>query len=179
MVEMGDYYNSETATSYKFQKWVGNANNDKRISVSLDSDKVLTASYIVTAGAAPPPPPPQPPASPPTSSAPGTITVYAYRMPNSNWGSTFVSADAQMYFVLYDSTGAIAHTGFFDENGNTITGLDEGKTYWVSPTDCHHCHGGTHDVRFNHWDDGTTERQRPVTTGMSAGAYYEYVPDTP
>jgi hypothetical protein len=180
IVEMGDYYDEASGSFYDFNGWDDSTASSRRPANDLTANQEFTAKYIVTTGA---PPPPgnndQPTTSPPPSSAPGTITTYAYRIPHEEWGPTFVSADAQMYFVLYNSAGAIVYTEFFDENGHTITGLNEGETYWISPTDCHHCHGGTHDVVFHHWDDGSTERQRPVTTGMSAGVYYEYVPDTP
>jgi len=104
--------------------------------------------------------------------------VYTNRIPSEHWGPTFTSANAQMYFVLYSSTGCMVQTGFFDENGNIITGLNDGEQYWIYPTDCHHCHGADHDVAFNHWEDGSTESPRPVTTGTSVGAYYEYIPNT-
>ena len=86
-----------------------------------------------------------------------------------------MGANAQMYFVLYNSTGSIVHTGFFDENGHAISGLNEGEQYWIYPTDCEECHDDPHDVVFRHWEDNTTERPRPVTTGMSVGAYYEFI----
>jgi hypothetical protein len=106
----------------------------------------------------------------------GTITAYAYRIPSEHWGPTFTGANAQMYFVLYDSTGDIVRTGFADINGYAITGLDPGEQYYIYPTDCNSCHGDDHDVAFRYWEDGSTDRPRPVTAGASVGAYYEYVP---
>ncbi len=111
----------------------------------------------------------------PEQAGEGTITVYAYRIPSEYWGPTFTGANAQMYFVLYNSTGNIVRTGFADENGYTITGLDSDEQYYIYPTDCNSCHGGDHDVVFRHWEDGSTDRPRPVNTGASVGAYYEYV----
>jgi hypothetical protein len=179
-VSMDDYYDSATGTMYTFVQWTDNTQGKSRIA-TLNTDETFTAKYNVVGNSPPPvpddstdnPPPPSP------RSGPGSLTAYAYRIPSSYWGPTFVSANAQMYFVLYNSTGYMIYGGFFDENGNTVTGLNDGETYWIVPTDCHHCHGGTHDVVFNHWEDDSTERARSVSTGMSVGAYYEYVPDTP
>lgn len=106
----------------------------------------------------------------------GTITAYAYRIPSEHWGPTFTGANAQMYFVLYNSTGDIVRTGFADENGYKVTGLDADEQYYIYPTDCNSCHGDDHDVVFHHWEDGSTDRPRPVKAGASVGAYYEYVP---
>lgn len=117
-----------------------------------------------------PPPPPE---------LTGQITVYAYRIPSEHWGPTFKDANAAMYFVVYNAVGEIVDNGYANEDGTTIAGLESGVTYWISPTDCEKCHGGDHDVRFHHWEDGSTERQRPVVasdSGPSVGAYYEYVP---
>jgi hypothetical protein len=173
-----------TGTTYTFVQW-SDGNTAKSRAISLSADKTITAKFNVVGNSPPPPPPEDPPGgdppgdSPPPSSGPGSITAYAYRIPSSHWGPTFVSANAQMYFVLYNSTGYMVYGGFFDENGNTVTGLNDGEQYWIMPTDCHHCHGGTHDVAFHHWENGDTERVRGVMTGASVGAYYEFVPDTP
>jgi hypothetical protein len=106
----------------------------------------------------------------------GSITIYAYRMASEQWGPTFTGAGAQMYFVLYNSTGDIVWTGFGDENGQAITGLKAGEKYYVYPTDCNSCHESDHDVVFDHWQDGSTERPRAVSVGESASAYYKFVP---
>jgi hypothetical protein len=156
-----------------FQRWK-DSSQDRTREAHLTEDETFTAIYGST-----PPPEDNPPDGPPPSSDPGSITAYAYRIPSSHWGPTFTGADAQMYFVLYNSTGWIVYSGYFDEDGNKVTGLNDGETYWIYATDCHHCHGGTHDVVFNHWEDNSTENPRALTPGMTAGAYYEYVPDTP
>jgi hypothetical protein len=177
-VEMGDFYDNKTGTLYDFNGWTDGTKDNRRVT-TLNADGAYTAKYIVTMGAPPPPPPSDPPTSPPPTSAPGTITAFAYRIPDEHWGGTFVSAKVQMYFVLYNSTGYMIYGGYFDENGNKVTGLKDGQTYWIYSTNCHHCHGGTHDVVFNHWENDSTENPRAVTPGTSVGAYYEYVPDTP
>jgi hypothetical protein len=177
-VEMGDYYNNHTATFYDFNGWTDNTQSKTR-TATLNANEGYTAKYIVTIGAPPPPPPSDPPATPPSSSPSGTITAFAYRIPDEHWGGTFVNAKAQMYFVLYNSTGYMIYGGYYDENGNKVTGLKDGQTYWIYATNCHHCHGGMHDVVFNHWENSSTKNPRAVTPGTSVGAYYEYVPDTP
>jgi hypothetical protein len=82
-----------------------------------------------------------------------------------------------MWFVLYNSTGWLVTSDFFDENGTTITGLNDGATYYIYATDCDECHGSTHDVVFDHWEDSGTNNPRAVTTGTSSHAYYAYDPD--
>lgn len=186
MVEMGDWYNDDTQTSYEFEKWKDSTSDSTRRAVDPtkfgdDNKETFTALYTVTENARPPVDDgnDDETTSPPPDSPSGTITMYAYRIPSPHWGATFFGANANMYFVVYNSTGYIIEAGYADETGTTIDDLDDGQTYWIYPTDCHHCHGGTHDVRFNHWEDSSTERPRSVTPGHSVGAYYEYVPNTP
>jgi len=180
-VDMGDFFNDKTQTTYQFKGWLDSANDDNRRTATLTSDDTFNAEYTVTTGAVPPIPTPDdnnsPPPPPPSGGA-GELAAFAYRIPSSFWGATFTSANAQMYFVIYNSTGGFVTGGFYDENGSTVK-LNDGESYWIVPQDCHHCHGGTHDVAFNHWEDSSTERVRAVTTGLTVGAYYEYVPDTP
>lgn len=156
--------------SIQFVRWLDTGDTSRTRTAAVTSGATFTAMY----DAGPPsyPPPPQPPAA----SDPNGITVYAYRIPSWHWGSTFASANANMYFVLYNSTGALIQNGFADENGYTFGGLESGATYYVYPTDCDGCHGGHHDVVFRHWEDSSTERPRGVVPGTSVGANYEYVP---
>ena len=181
IVEMGDFYDELNRINYDFNGWTDSVQDSRRSANHLADNEEFTAKYIVTTDAQPPADDPpsteDPPTSPPPGSATGTITAYAYRIPSSFWGPTFESANAQMYFVLYNSTGWIVYTGFFDESGNTVTGLNEGETYWIYPTDCDECHDDPHDVVFDHWEDGSTDTPRAVTTGHSVGAYYAFDPD--
>jgi hypothetical protein len=179
-VEMGDWFDETSGTSYDFNGWSDSVQDNRR-TAELNENEEYTAKYIVTTGASPPPPPDtnpdDPPTNPPPASGPGTITAIAQRIPSPYWGPTFTSANAQMYFVLYNSTGYIVYTGFFDENGNTVTGLNNGETYWIYPTDCDECHDDPHDVVFDHWQDGSSERPRAVMPGTSVTANYMFDPD--
>jgi hypothetical protein len=183
-VEMTGYYNEDTKTFYEFKGWQDSTNDNTRRPIDLtkfgeDKAETFTAEYTVTENA----PPPQDnggeiTTSPPLDSPAGTITVYAYRIPHEKWGtSTFVDANANMYFVVYNSTGWIIYSDYADESGHTINGLNESETYWIYPTDCDECHNDPHDVLFDHWENGSTDRPRAVTTGHSVGAYYAYDPD--
>lgn len=55
----------------------------------------------------------------------------------------------------------------------TLEIIQKGVQYWIVPQNCHHSHGGYHDVAFNHWKHGNTDVARSITTGVSAGASYE------
>jgi YVTN family beta-propeller protein len=118
--------------------------------------------------------------SPTTTASSGTnattITVHAMRIPSQYWAPTFVEAGAQMYFYLENSTGAFLQSVFADERGYTFTGLQPGQNYFLVANDCYHCHGGQHIVHFVHWEDGTTNRVRELTTGANASAFFEFIP---
>lgn len=81
-----------------------------------------------------------------------------------------------MYFYLENSTGAFLQSVFADERGYTFTGLQPGQNYFLVANDCYHCHGGQHIVHFVHWEDGTTNRVRELTTGANTSAYFEFIP---
>jgi hypothetical protein len=114
----------------------------------------------------------------------GSITVYAHRIPSTYWGPCFATTcDAgtgpgtAMYFVLYDRAGNVVQTGFADEHGYAFAGLDSSNIYYlVYPTDCGSCHNSTHDVVFDHWEDGSKTRPRAVDVGQGAHAWFAYVP---
>jgi hypothetical protein len=154
-----------------FQGWQ-DSDQDRTREATLTTDETFTAIYS-TDGSSPPLEDP----NPPPTSGPGSIVVFAHRIPNENWGPTFTSANAEMWYVLYNSTGWIVQSGFYDEEGTTITGLNDGETYYVYATDCDECHGDPHDVVFDHWEDSTTANPKAVATGDSAHAHYRYDPD--
>jgi hypothetical protein len=122
--------------------------------------------------------PKDPPPSRPPTGGPGQITVSAFRIPSPYWSDFFLGG-AQMWFDVYDSEGTLVYYGFTDEAGNTVTGLKSGESYWVWPQDCDKCHGDKHDVKFDHWENGSTKNPRLVEakdSGVTVGAYYRYVP---
>jgi hypothetical protein len=111
---------------------------------------------------------------------PSGITVYAARIPASYWAACFAlnctagtGPGASMGVVLSDSSGNIIATAFTNENGYTFTGLTPGTTYFIYPADCDLCHGSTHDVIFEYWNNNTsTVRPLAVEVGVSLTAWY-------
>jgi hypothetical protein len=113
------------------------------------------------------------------------IVYHAHRIASPDWAPCFATTcDAEtgpgttMYFVVYDSTGRIVAHGFADETGTQITGLTVGATYYLYPADCNLCHNSTHNVVFDHWGDGSTDRPKAFTVQanpISADAYYRIV----
>jgi len=171
----GDYdivVTSEGNGSVKLLKEKGAAGN---LQVAKDDNKWDLKYELAAANADDDDEEEQEPEPVPPSTA-GAITVYAHRIASEHWGPTFTGAGAKMFFVLYNSTGKIVKSGFADENGYEVTGLNTGEQYYIYPTDCDSCHDSDHDVVFRHWEDGSTERPRPVNAGASVGAYYEFVP---
>lgn len=122
-----------------------------------------------------------PSTSPPPQGNPNGITVYASRIPASYWAPCFAlvcsagtGPGATMYFVLYNSAGAVVATAFTNENGYTFTGLTPGATYYVYPSDCDNCHGSNHNVVFEYWNGNPSETTRPMaaTVGQALDAWY-------
>ena len=115
----------------------------------------------------------------------GAIVYHAHRIASPDWAPCFATTcdagtgpGAAMYFVVYNSTGAMVADGFADETGTQITGLTIGSTYYIYPTDCNLCHNSTHNVVFDHWGDGSTDRPKAfvvTATPISADAYYRIV----
>jgi hypothetical protein len=121
---------------------------------------------------------------------PGTITVSAHRIPASYWAPCFATTctnslaacdtsctgpGAQMYFVLYNSAGSVVATAFADENGYVFTGLTPGATYSIYASNCDMCHGSTHSVVFNNWNNVASDTSDPLTVmanGTSVAAWY-------
>lgn len=154
-----------------FQHWE-DSTEDRTREATLTTDQTFTAIYSTDGSQQP-----QDPRTPPPSAGSGSIVVFAHRIPSPHWGQTFTSANAAMWYVLYNSTGWIIDSGFYDEEGTTITGLSDDQTYYVYATDCDECHEDPHDVVFTHWEDNSTTNPRAVTTGDSGHAYYRYEPD--
>lgn len=161
---------AEDYTNAYFYQWSdGVCSSSRSVTVnSSDSQISLNALYTTTS---------QTPSSCGSSSG---ITIYAARIPASYWAPCFAltcsagtGPGAAMWFVLYDSSGNVIATAFSNENGYTFTGLTPGATYYVYPADCDLCHGSTHDVLFEYWNNDTsTVRPLAVTVGESLTAWY-------
>lgn len=160
---------------------------DFQVVFMYEGSGVVTVNDIIVPGAtepaeipAPnpdPDPDPDPDPSPRPTSGSDTIAVYAYRIPSEFWGPTFTGANAQMWFTVHNSTGYALLGHGSDEDGYTFTGLNDGEQYIVVAHDCDECHDDPHDVLFDHWENGSTDRVRFVTTGASVSAYFEFDPD--
>jgi len=164
-----------------FSSWYGGDRNDPMPFTASSGVLVLTAAYNCMSktsgggvvGAE----------SGESGAGPGTITIYDHRVPQSDWAACFAlvcnagtGPGASMWVVLYDSAGTIVASGFSNENGLTFTGLNVNATYFIYPTDCDLCHGGTHDVLFSFWGGGSTgSSTRPlavIANGASLDAWY-------
>ena len=155
------------------QKHAANSTSKRILALAVIATLVTAVTTITSAA-------PAAAATLSVGSGEGSIMYSAHRIPSEHWGPTFVGAGANMWFVVYDSEGNLLGGEFADETGTTITGLEIGSTYYVSPTDCFSCHESDHDVVFDHWDNGSPERQRAFTISsidhVSSGAYYRFVP---
>ena len=116
----------------------------------------------------------------------GSILYRAHRVAAESWDPCFAltceagtGPGASMYFVMYDGSGDLIANGFADESGTSIKGLSIGSTYHIYPADCDLCHNSTHNVVFDHWADGSSERPRGFSISsdapVSADAHYEIV----
>lgn len=106
------------------------------------------------------------------------LVLKAFRLPSEHWGPTFESANAQMFFAIYDSDGVLVTADFASESG-TIVKLEQDKDFYIYPADCEKCHGDNHDVIFKHWKDQTnTERPRHIVAGElgELHAFFEFRP---
>lgn len=119
-------------------------------------------------------------ATKPTEEKPDTTYVdfvlKAFRIPSEHWGPTFESADAQMFFMIYNSNGMPVTVDFAAESGTTVK-LEQGKDFYVYAADCEKCHGDNHDVLFKHWKDpSNTERPRHIVAGETGElhAFFEF-----
>ena len=124
---------------------------------------------------------------------PGSIFYTAHRIPSQYWDPCFATTCDQgsgpgtwMFFVVWlqhdDGTFEEIGTGYANEDGTSINGLDTGKTYYLDATNCLDCNAeGTtqhHDVMFNNWNDCSTSNQMmfefTLAGTKSAAAYYRY-----
>src|SRR5690606_27093221 len=111
------------------QKHAANSTSKRILALAVIATLVTAVTTITSAA-------PAAAATLSVGSGEGSIMYSAHRIPSEHWGPTFVGAGANMWFVVYDSEGNLLGGEFADETGTTITGLEIGSTYYVSPTDC-------------------------------------------
>jgi hypothetical protein len=84
-----------------------------------------------------------------------------------------------MFTAVYDINGKLVKTGYADERGFTIKGL-ENRLYFVYPADCEDCNGSKNDIMFRQWEDGSKDRPRLVPADSDVTASYRLVvPEKP
>jgi hypothetical protein len=84
-----------------------------------------------------------------------------------------------MFTAVYDIKGNLVKTGYADERGFTVKGL-ENKLYFVYPADCSDCNKSKNDIMFGQWEDGSRDRPRLVPADSDVTASYRLVvPEKP
>jgi hypothetical protein len=108
-----------------------------------------------------------------------SITVHTKRIQSEGWSSKFTDDKVGMFTAIYDISGNLVKTGYADERGFTVRGL-ENKLYFVYPADCNDCGKSKNDIVFKQWEDGSKERPRLVPADSDATASYRLVvPEKP
>ncbi|GEM_PF-3141458 len=140
---------------YTFDYWADTGSTNRDRSISISSDTQIMAVYRNVNQ----PPPTPPPCS--TCNQQSSVTVQSLDS-NNNPISGY-------YTVLYQN-GAVQNTGFTPATFSTTAG----QTYTVEVQD----YGGYY---FNHWSDGTTNRDKTFTatsSGQTFTAVYSTSPST-
>ena len=108
-----------------------------------------------------------------------SITIHAKRIKSEGWSGKFTDDKVGMFTAVYDIAGNLVKTGYADERGFTVKGL-ENKLYFVYPADCDDCNGSKNDILFKQWEDGSKDRPRLVPADSDVTASYRLVvPEKP
>jgi hypothetical protein len=108
-----------------------------------------------------------------------SITIHAKRIKSDGWSSKFTDDKVGMFTAVYDINGNLVKTGYADERGFTVKGL-ENKLYFVYPADCNDCGSSKNDIMFKQWEDGSKDRPRLVPADSDVIASYRLVvPEKP
>ncbi|HXG06127.1 MAG TPA: sialidase family protein, partial [Nitrososphaera sp.] len=108
-----------------------------------------------------------------------SITISANRIPSEGWSARFIDDNIGMFTAVYGIDGTMIDTGYADEQGFTVEGLEDGL-YFVFPADCTDCNGSKNDIMFRQWEDGSKDRPRLVPAGSNVTASYRLVtPEEP
>jgi hypothetical protein len=103
-----------------------------------------------------------------------SITIHAKRIKSEGWSGKFTDDGVGMFAAVYDINGNLIKTGYADERGFTVKGL-ENKLYFVYPADCDDCNGSKNDILFKQWEDGSKDRPRLVPADSEVTASYRLV----
>lgn len=103
-----------------------------------------------------------------------SITIYAKRIQSDGWSDRFADDGVGMFIAVYDINGKLVRTGFADESGFTVKGLQD-RLYFVYPVDCENCSGSKNDIMFRQWEDGSRDRPRLVPADSDVTASYRLV----
>jgi hypothetical protein len=108
-----------------------------------------------------------------------SITISAKRISSEGWSARFTDDKVGMFTAVYDINGNLIDTGYADERGFTVEGLED-KLYFVFPADCTDCNGSENDIVFRQWEDGSKDRPRLVPADSEVTASYRLVvPEEP
>ncbi len=109
-----------------------------------------------------------------------SITIRAKRIQSEGWSEKFTDDGVGMFTAVYDINGNIIKTGYADERGFTVSGLED-KLYFVYPADCNDCgNSKKNDIVFMQWEDGSKNRPRLVPADSNVTASYGLVvPERP
>lgn len=108
-----------------------------------------------------------------------SITIRAKRIQSEGWSNKFTDDGVGMFTAVYDINGKLVKTGYADERGFTVKGL-ENRLYFVYPADCEDCNNSKNDIMFRQWEDGSKDRPRLVPADSDVTASYRLVvPEKP
>ena len=103
-----------------------------------------------------------------------SITINAKRIKSEGWSARFTDDRVGMFAAIYDINGDLIKTGYADERGFTVGGLED-SLYFVFPADCTDCNGSKNDIMFRQWEDGKKDRPRLVPADSEVTASYRLV----
>jgi hypothetical protein len=102
-----------------------------------------------------------------------SITIRAKRIQSDDWNGKFTDDRVGIFTAVYDLRGNLVKTGYADERGFTVEGLED-KLYFVYPADCDNC-DDRNDIMFRQWEDGSKDRPRLVPADSDVTASYRLV----
>ena len=103
-----------------------------------------------------------------------SITINAKRIKSEGWSAKFTDDRVGMFAAVYDINGDLIRTGYADERGFTVRGLED-SLYFVFPADCTGCNGSKNNIMFKQWEDGSKDRPRLVPADSEVTASYRLV----